>query len=363
MKKISTRQLIIFYFIFSFAIKFLLLPQFLAGTAGKDLWISAIIGVAKELVVLWVVLVVMAMDKDRDVYAGLRLGKNGIGSAVFAKGVLTIMFAFFLLQAMITLVQTEYLLSHTLYESLNIHKFVIPMLVLGIFFCYSKTRAVFRSGEIFYILILVAIFLAVLPALWKVDVREVLPIVPSSFGPIWRAVYHNLIYFEGAVILLMFKGEIDIKKGFVRNFMIWAGIGAVVFVAFIFFYYSLFGPLANLRTLGVVDVTGQNSYIAQNGRLEWIIASVWLLLLLVRFGVLFYACFATARYVTHIKFQPAAIVFPLAVVMYFMFVFVKDWSPVIEWSRPFTAALFVGVPLLFLILVLCTRRKKAVRDV
>jgi len=329
MKKISFRQILIFYFVYSFSIKFLMLPQSLTGAVGRDSWIAAGLGALAELLVLFIVL--MSMNRKAK-----------------ARLLMPVLLAFFLLQVLITLRQTNSLLSTALYESLNLHMFVISMLVLGIFFCYAKTRAVFRAGEIFYVLILIAIFLSVFPSLWKVNPSETLPVLDGGIKPVLRAVFDNLIYFEAAFVLLMFKGEVELKKGFRRSFMIWAGVGAVAFTVFVFFYYSLFGPLAGIRTLGIVDVTGVNSYIAQNGRLEWIIACVWLLLLLMRFGVLFYCCFACIRHITPSKFQPAVIVFPLAAAVYALFVFVSLPS-VLDALRLPVLIFFAAMPLLLLI--------------
>ena len=320
--------MIIFYFIYSFAIKFLMLPTFLSMGAGRDGWIAAGIGVLVELLILFVVL--LAIERKGN-----------------ARWLMPLMLVFFLVQVLITLTHTNFLLGSTLYENLNKHKFIIPMLVLGVFFVFSKVRAIFRSGEVFYILILIAIFLAVLPALPKVDASEVLPVLGGGFMPVLRTVFDNLIYFEGALILLMFKGEVDAKKNFKRNFMIWAFVGAVVFTAFVFFFCSLFGPLSSLRQLGIVDVTGQNSYLAQNVRIEWIIVCVWLLLLLIRFGVLFYCCFSAVQKIK--KLPLAAVALPLAVVVYLGFMFVPLGS-VLDAIRIPVAIFIVVVPLLFLLL-------------
>lgn len=333
MKKISTRQLLIFYFIYSFSIKFLTLPKILAGSAGRDCWIAAGLSCLVELAILFIILLTMNSENKGN---------------LAAKVLMPALFAFFLLQLLVTLEHTNALLATTLYDKLNPHMFVIPMLVLGIFFCYSNTRAVFRSGEIFYILILIAIFLSVLPGLWKVSPRESLPVLGGGLTPVLRAVFDNLVYFEAGFVLLMFRGDIEIGKHFKKKFLITAGVGAVVFTAFIFFYYSLFGPLAAFKPLGIIDITGANSYLAQNGRLEWIIVCVWLLLLTLRFGILFYCCFAAVRHITPAKFQPAAIVFPLAAAVYALFLFVS-LPQVLGALRIPIFVFFVIIPVLFLI--------------
>jgi len=307
-KKISTRQIIIFYLIYTFAIKFVMLPHLLSLDSGSNGWISAIIGSVIELLVLFAV--VSYLKGEEDIYADLRKKTTVVG----AKIILFILFTFFMLQAVLTLTHTQDVLGSTIYENFEELLLVIPMLLLAIYFCYAPTRSVFRSGELFFVLIIVGLGLALLPAIDKVNFNEL-----NMRGDILRGVLNNLIFFEGALILLMFRGDIKIEKHFTKKFMSWAVVGAVVFVAFVAIYYTIFGPLFIYKPLGVIDIAGQNSYISQNGRLDWIIVCIWFVLLVIRFGMLFFAAFASMRYVSHVRFQPAIIVFPLAIVIYVLF--------------------------------------------
>ena len=354
--KISTRQIIIFYFIYSFAIKFLMLPHFLSTDAGRDGWITALLGSLLELLILFAV--TRVLQKDTDIYQTLRKKTSTVG----AKAILSVLLLFFILQILITLKQTSNLLETTLYEDLNPLSFAIPILILGVAFCYAPTRSIFRSGELFYILIIIALGLSILPAINKIDMAEVLPILNNGTNPLFSGIYKNLIYFESAAILLMFKGDIKIDKNFSKRFMFWAGIGAIVFVAFVFLYYTMFGPLTIARPLSIVNITQQSSYITQNGRLEWIIVCVWLILLLIRFGVTFFACFVALRHITQTKLQPAAIAFPLAILIYIIHAFVivslVDLHNFINALLPFILAFYIFVAVLSLTLILFCKDKK-----
>ena len=325
---ISTRQTIIFYFIYSFAIKFLMLPHFLCMDAGRDGWISAALGCVVELLLLYLVIKLLQSNK---------------------KVFISIFLLLFLLQLIITLKQTNFMLESTLYDELNPLLFAVPMLIFGIAFCYIPTRAISRGGELFYILIIAAIGLALLPALNKIDMTEVLPIFE---GNILGGLYKNLIYFESAAILLIFKDDIKIQKNFTRNFMSWATIGCLVLVAFVFLYYAIFGPLVVARPLAIIDITQQSAYISQNGRLEWIIVCFWLVLLLIRFGVTFFACFAAIKSLIP-RAKTAVVAIPLGVVIYvihaFVIISIADLHNLINILLPFIAAFYGGVAILCLV--------------
>ncbi len=91
MKKVSARQFIIFYVMYTFASKFLMLPHFLAGDAGRDAWIGAVLGSLIELGLLFVVLRVLAFNRNEDTYETLRRPLKPVGAKIVL-GVLTLFF-------------------------------------------------------------------------------------------------------------------------------------------------------------------------------------------------------------------------------------------------------------------------------
>ena len=349
MNKITTRQLIVFYFIYTYSIKFLMLPNLLAAEAGRDSWISALLGGIVELVLLFVVCKSMEHKPEIDVYQSLRKPFTHVGGAA----ILLVMFVLFLLQSFITIQQTYYLLGQTLYESMNIHQFLIPFLIVAIFFCFMPTRAAFRGGEIFYVLVLLGIGLALLPAFGKVNTNEVLPILGMGVGGIFNSVYKNLVYFESAIILFMFKGQTKADEGFTKKFMLASVVGVLVFAAFVFLYYSLFGPLTIFKDIAVVNITQVSSYISQNGRLDWIIACIWVILLLIRFGTTFFAAYACIKHITGISSYLGVISFPLAAGIYSLQVFaitsLAAFNSFLSNISLIVVIVYVAIPLLFLL--------------
>jgi len=360
MKKISTRQVIIFFCIYFFSIKFLSLPGLLSSGAGRDAWIVALLGSVIEIGILFLVLNVLSIGKGSDIYSDLRANTTFIG----AKLVIFAMFGLFILQIILLTSQSYLLLNEHLFSgSLNIHKFLVPLMVFGMIFCFMPARSFFRSGELFYILVLIALALSVLPSLPQMRPSEVTPMLENGASPIFLTLLRNLIYFESASFLLVFSGDIKIEKNFRRNFMITASIVAVFFVFFVFMFTTLFGPIADTKNVAIANLTLHASFLTQSGRLDWILVCVWLLLLLVRFGVTFFASFACVRYLFNIKHRAGYIGFGIAVVTYLLFYFLfKDKDTLDSFVRTLaipTAAVVIVIPIACFINALILKKRGA----
>ena len=361
MKKITPRQLIIFYCIYSFAIKFLALPALLSTTSAQNAWIAALLGTVVELVLIFAVLNVLVIGNGSDIYSDLRTNTKFIG----AKIIILFMMLLLLLQLFILSSQSYIILSQNLFTELNIHKFLVPLVIFGVLFCFMPARAIFRSGEIFYILIIVGIALSVFPALRNMNPSEITPIFGGGITPILRGFYQNLIYFESAAFLLIFSGDIKLQsdsgrnkqqastntmpdqaKDFRKKFMLTATLLGVFFVFFVFMFTSIFGPLAPTKDLAITNLTTYSEFLTQSGRLDWILVYIWTLLLLLRFGATFFAVFACIRYLFNAKHRAGYIGFSIALFLYLMW-----WLLVRTPDRlnDFTALVAPGIAVVFFV--------------
>jgi len=335
-KKISVRQLIIFYCLYSFSIKFLALPSLLSQFGGRDAWMIALIGTALELAVIFLVLNVMVKGQGSDIYSDMRAKVTGVGAKIFV----LLMLCIFIVQIFILAGQTHTLLNQHLFDDLNIHKFLIPLCLMAVLFCFMPARAIFRSGEIWWMFILVAIVLAVAPALRSIRISELTPVLEGGFRPVLNGVFRNLIFFESAAFLLVFSGDIKIEKDFKKKFMLTAGGVGAFFVFFVLLCTMLFGPLAPVKSTAIAGLTTYSAFLTQGGRLDWILVCIWLLLLLLRFGVTFYVAFASIRYLFNIKHRAGYIGFGLVALIYPLFVWIFGGA---EGVNDFVGHLAVGI--------------------
>ena len=338
-----------------------MLPQLLSVTAGRDAWMSALLGTVLELGVLFIALTALTLNKDKDIYSALRSKTTWVGAKVIITGMLFI----FIVQLFILISQAYYLLSDNMFEHVNVYYFAIPMLLLGIFFCFLPARAIFRSGEIFFVFIIIGVALSVFPAITQINAKEVLPMFYNGAAPVFNSFYLNIIFFESAFLLLMFSGDIKIEKHFRKKFMTTATFVGLFFVFFVFMFYALFGPLAPMRDLAISNLTIYSSYITENGRIDWVLVTIWLLLLLLRFGITFYCAFMCLRYLTHVKHRASFLAIPLALVVYFLSVFVftsqrhlNSFIHAVPWL---IVVLYIIIPVIILISSLLVYKKKGAK--
>jgi len=321
----------------------------------------AAIGTVLELIILFLAITVLTMNQHSDIYSDLRTNTKFIG----AKIIILFMMLLLLLQLFILSSQSYIILSQNLFTELNIHKFLVPLVIFGVLFCFMPARAIFRSGEIFYILIIVGIALSVFPALRNMNPSEITPIFGGGITPILRGFYQNLIYFESAAFLLIFSGDIKLQsdsgrnkqqastntmpdqaKDFRKKFMLTATLLGVFFVFFVFMFTSIFGPLAPTKDLAITNLTTYSEFLTQSGRLDWILVYIWTLLLLLRFGATFFAVFACIRYLFNAKHRAGYIGFSIALFLYLMW-----WLLVRTPDRlnDFTALVAPGIAVVFFV--------------
>ena len=357
-KKISTRQLIIFYCIYSFSIKFLTLPRLLAEVSGRDAWLSALIAVVLELLILFMTLNVITMRQESGIYDDLKKNTTRVGAKIF----MLLMFAMFFLQLFVLTSAGDTLVSQQLFHNITPQAFLIPLVLFGLLFCMFRARAMFRGAEIFYLLIILGVVIGIAPAVAKMDFSLVTPIGEGGAGPIFLAVLRNLIFFESAMFLLIFGGEVEVKKHFKTKFML-ASIGVgILFVFFILMTVTLFGPLAQYKQIAIANLTGYSKFLIQGGQLDWILVCMWLLLLLLRFGVIFYCAFSCLKYIFGLeKFAWVFGIF-ISVTLWalysFVFMTVTSVDALVVYLAIPVAVLFVLLPTICWVNALVARKRE-----
>jgi spore germination protein KB len=272
------------------------LPALLSQTAGKDAWIAALIGSIIEIAILFPIIFWLSRKDEKSIYESLRW-------KVLGKIVMAVFFCVFFYEILILTEQTYNLINGNLFDYVPYYVFSLPLLFMGVFFCFQPTRSIFRSGELFFVFIIIGIALSVFPALGNISGREVLPVFSGGAKPIFNAVLKSAIYFESALFLLMFKGEIKIEKHFCKKFMTTAILLSAFFVFFVFMFYALFGPLASTKTIAITNFTTQSKFITASGRLDWVLITMWLLLIMLRFGITFFCAFKCTKFIVAEAFK------------------------------------------------------------
>lgn len=266
---INLRQLCIGYFLYSISIKVLTLPSALASTAGNWAWVSALIGVAFELLGVALVSIILKFTTNQ---------------TVCFRVLCWVMLPVVAIEIGVTAVQIYHLAYTDLFTNLGITVFVITLIALGLFFLTRQPRAMFRAGEILRLFFVLGLILAIVPTLYSLQVNWH-DLVRGNATQIFPAAMMNLGFFESATFVLAFGAETRKTNRDLWRINLTALLCGIGYSIFMVLFVLLFGSLSGHQTMGLVDMTTAAQFITNSGSLDWLIATSILAALVLRFGV------------------------------------------------------------------------------
>ncbi len=268
-KAINIRQLCTGYFLYSIGVKVLTLPSALMHTAGNWAWVSALIGIVFELLlVAGASLILKYTDNQQK----------------FFRIICWLIIPIVIIEIIITAIQVYHLAYTNLFTDLGITVLVITLLALSLFFLTRQPRAVFRAGEVLRFFFVLGLILAIVPTLYnlKINWQE---LVIGDAKQILPATFMHLGFFETATFVLAFGSETRKTNRDLRHLNLTALLCGIGYTAFMVLFVLLFGNLGRHQTMGLVDMTTASEFITHTGSLDWLIATSILSALILRFGI------------------------------------------------------------------------------
>ncbi len=266
---INLRQLCTGYFLYSIGIKVLTLPSALAQTTGNWAWLSVLLGVIFELVLVFIAtLILKKYDKQ----------------SRFLRALCWLLVPLMAIEISVTSVEIYHLAYTNLFTSLGITVLVITLIALGLFFLTRQPRALFRAGEILKLFFILGLILAIVPTLYNIKINWH-ELVQGNSDKIFSATSLHLLFFESATFVIAFGSETHKSKSDLRHLNLTALLCGIGYFVFIVLFVLLFGNLTQHQTMGLVDMTTTSKFITHTGSLDWLIATSILATIILRFGM------------------------------------------------------------------------------
>ena len=267
-QNINLRQLCIGYFLYSTSIKVLTLPSALANGACNWAWLSAILGVIFELVMVAVASLILKFTNNQN---------------HFFRVLCWLVVPVLIFETVLTAIQVFHLAYTDLFTNLGITVFVITLVGLGLFFLTRQPRAMFRAGEILWLFFALGLILAIIPTLYNIQV-DWHDLVRGNGARIFTTTVLNLGFFETATFVLAFGSETRKTNRDLVRINLTALLCGIGYIAFMILFVLLFGTLSREQNMGLVDLTTATQFITSSGSLDWLIATSILAALVLRFG-------------------------------------------------------------------------------
>lgn len=266
---INLRQLCTGYFLYSIGIKVLSLPSLLAQNAGGWSWLSALLGVFFEIVLVFIACFIL---------------KRHDKQSKFLRVLCWLLVPLTIVEIGVTTVEIYHLAYTNLFTTLGITVLVITLIALGLFFITRQPRALFRAGEILKLFFILGLILAIIPTLYNIKINWQ-DLVHGDLRQILPATGMNLLFFESATFVIAFGSETRKSDHELRRLNLTALLCGIGYFIFIVLFVLIFGNLSQHQTMGLVDMTTATQFITSSGSLDWLIAMSILATIILRFGM------------------------------------------------------------------------------
>lgn len=276
MNKISVRQLCLFMACLVPCGKLLAAPAALAGAAGGDLLISALINFVCQGVMIYLIL--WLSQKTERTFFELLCGAFG---KVAAKIIYVFFAAYFLFYSVLPVLEQKAFVQSEFYDSFPSFLVFLPFFFFSLFACTKNVTAIGRGADIALPLFAVGFLGIFFMAASSADFSAVLPIGDSSFPEIISGSLRTQNWFADSAFLLMFLGRFPSGKKTTLKVMISYAVGAAATLAFIFVFYGIFKELSPREIFAVSKIGRYYSALSVIGRVDILFGYIFTVALLI----------------------------------------------------------------------------------
>ena len=263
--QLKTRQICFFFLSFTPITKFFILPSILAGIANEDMWLCAVVNVIFDLTALSAI--IYTCKKCNCTFIELlenNLGKSG------AKKVLILYFIYFMLKTMLPLGEQRDYVEFTLYTLKPTVLYFLPFFAVPFYLCTKKVRILGRLSDVLWLITINGFITLVSLSVTNADFGAILPVGARGAGAIFKGSISSLNWFGDCVYIMFLIGEFEYKKkDFFKIILSYLG-GAVMIVAFMIIFYSIFTSIAFRQRFALTEISKYTTVINNLGRFDYI---------------------------------------------------------------------------------------------
>lgn len=264
--KIKVRQICFIFLAFMPATKISLLPSVLAGFADERLWVSALLGFVFDIAVIFIAMALCKKHDNRTVYNIL----ESKVSPLFAKAVYFGYGIYFILKALVTLLEQQDYIQNTLYEIAPSAYVFLPFFILSFYQSLKGLKILGRCADACIYLTALGILLTFLLSVPTADFTNMLPIIQKpTYKPV-IGTFKSVIWFSDSVYVLLFLGHFKEEKNQTLKISLSYAGASVVVIFFMVVFYSAFGSVADTRFFATAELTVYSLKLTNSTRIDYL---------------------------------------------------------------------------------------------
>lgn len=318
-KQLSSTQFAILVFICGMAIKMFMLPALMLKVSGRDSIVVMAFYLVIELINVLFLVYTLCRNPDKTFYEIVESGIGKVGA------IITVIYftLFLLLKILLMIGEVKVFFSSSVYERISWDIMIIPLLVLCVGFASKPLTSLGRSSEIFAPLIVLSTVILSLLLSANVPISNLLPLFSNGLKSSVEGALTFPVWFGDVSLLLVCLGNVKVSKHTVLKTVLMRLLSVVFVLVFSVIMFSTYADITDLIDYGhnVSSMTQYSLGSHDYGRFDYIIYCFWMLAVLVKIMLNFYAMSQNVRYVSG-KTTRFIIPIIIAAVVYVLTVFV-----------------------------------------
>lgn len=261
---IKQRQLFFFLACIAPVGKLILLPSHLVYNAKNDLIFPALVNLALQAGVIFLVLLLNRREKTLYELLADAMGKIG------ARIVIILFVVFLLYAAILPLNEQKLMVQSVFYDTLPSIIVFAPFFLFAVYLCSKPLSGLGRVWDILAPLAAVSFVGIIVFALSGADFKALLPVGASGAKGFLSGTAFTMSWFFDSALVLSLTGKIENKRG-----MAWKGLlcyltGAVAVLLFLAVFYAVYADLAISRLFAFSKISRYFTGVSVLGRIDYL---------------------------------------------------------------------------------------------
>lgn len=264
-KPLKTRQICLMFIAFLPVIKLFTLPGLMAQAAEQDMWLSALIALALDLITMFVILFTLRKE-DTDFYGLLEDNFGRTGSLI----ILALFALCFFIKALLPVFEQQDFVTLTFYVTTPKSLMFLPFFLGAAYLAIKPLRVIGRCADVLFLFTAAGLIILAGFSFISFDAGALLPVCINGAEPVLRGAYTAAPWFGDCMYFLFVTGRFERKKkDGIKIFVSYTGAGLAA-VLFMVIFYGTFSSIAFRQRFAINEISKYSAVINNLGRIDYL---------------------------------------------------------------------------------------------
>lgn len=261
--KISVRQICFILVAYNAVLKLIIMPTSLAVSCQNDLVFPAAFDLLVQTAAVWAV----AFASSRTDKTFFQILKHAFNE-VFAKAVYILLALYFILAAIIPMMEQQLLVHAAFYDTVPSLYAFLPFFVFAVYAGTKSFANVGRCADICMPVFALCFSGLLIMSVGQGDYSNLLPVLKQPVSTLARTSLSTLFKFSDGAFLLLFMGNFRYKKGDAAKITLSYALGGVAVIILCAVFYAVYGVMTPSRTFLLNEISAFFPAVGYVGRID-----------------------------------------------------------------------------------------------